>query len=68
MLGGFDLNLDRLLGRLAEGRADGARVRISTPLAGESEVAARSRLMSFAAMLDPPLAERWPVEWRANDG
>ena len=64
MLGGLDQNLDRLLGRLLEGRADGAFVRISTPL--DDEVLARGRLLSFAARLDPLFAERWPVEFRSN--
>lgn len=62
MLGGLDQNLDRLLGRLLDGRADGALVRISTPLTGTDPTAARSRLRSFAATLDPLIAARWPRE------
>lgn len=66
MVGGLDQNLDRLAGRLLDGRADGALVRLSTPLrAGEHE-AARSRLLSFARALDPLLAERWPRELAAS--
>lgn len=62
MLGGWDQNIDRFLGRLRHGRADGALIRISTPLIGEDEVTARSRLLAFARVLDPLVAERWPTE------
>lgn len=62
LLGGLDQNLDRLLGRLHDGRADGALVRLSTSLEGDDETAARSRLLGFAAALDPLLADRWPDE------
>jgi EpsI family protein len=62
LLGGMDQNLDRLVGRLLEGRADGALIRLSTPLAAGDEVAARGRLLAFAATLDPLLAARWPDE------
>lgn len=62
MLGGFDQNIDRIVGRIAHGRADGALVRLSTPIGRDGEVAARGRLMAFAAGLDPLLGEHWPVE------
>lgn len=62
MTGGLERNLDRLLGRLLDGRADGALVRLSTPLVGDDEVAARARLLGFAADLDPLIGERWPEE------
>ncbi len=62
MLGGLDQNIDRMIGRLFFGRADGALVRLSTALREEDEVGARSRLMSFAASVDPLIAERWPKE------
>lgn len=62
MLGGLDQNFDRMIGRLFFGRADGALVRLSTPFQAEDEVGARSRLMSFAASVDPLIAERWPKE------
>lgn len=69
LLGGLDQNVDRLLGRLLDGRADGALVRLSTPLAPGEEVAARGRLLGFAAELDPMLAARWPDEtFGAADG
>jgi EpsI family protein len=61
MVSGFEQNLDRLRGRLGAGRADGALVRLSTPLEGDEE-AARSRLIAFAIELDPLLAQRWPQE------
>jgi EpsI family protein len=66
ILGGLDQNLDRLEGRLFHGRADGALVRLSTVTDGSDDVAARSRLLAFARVLDPLLAERWPEETRAN--
>lgn len=62
MVTGLDQNLDRLWGRLLDGRADGALVRVSTPIDAGGEVLARTRLIGFAAALDPLLAERWPVE------
>ena len=62
MVGGLDQNLDRLLGRLFAGRADGALVRLSTRLRPGQEESARSRLLSFARVLDPLLGERWPRE------
>jgi len=66
MLGGWDQNVDRFVGRLADGRADGALVRISTPLSGSDEISARGRLLGFASVLDPLLAERWPTESEAS--
>jgi len=66
MLGGWDQNVDRFVGRLTDGRADGALIRISTPLNGEDEVSARGRLLGFASALDPLLAERWPTEFEAG--
>lgn len=63
IVGGLDQNLDRLVGRLVHGRADGALVRVSTPLRSpDDQVPARSRLFSFEVQLDPLLAEHWPVE------
>jgi EpsI family protein len=66
MIGGLDRNLDRLAGRLLDGRADGALIRVSTPLPDGDVVAARSRLQSFAAALDPQIAARWPEEHPAS--
>jgi EpsI family protein len=62
MLGGLDQNLDRIVGRLRHGRADGALVRVSTPLLPDGEIEARGRLMAFASALDPLLDGHWPVE------
>lgn len=62
MLGGLDQNLDRIVGRLAYGRADGALIRLSTPIDDEGEVAARGRLIAFASELDPVFAGHWPIE------
>lgn len=62
LVGGLDQNLDRLLGRLLDGRADGALIRLSTAIEPGEEVAARGRLLAFAAALDPLLAARWPSE------
>jgi EpsI family protein len=62
MLGGLDQNLDRLLGRLLDGRADGALVRVSAPLYHGGEVETRGKLLAFAAAIDPLLGERWPRE------
>jgi EpsI family protein len=62
IVGGWGQNIDRFVGRLTGGRADGALIRISTPLEEEDVVLARGRLMSFASSLDPLIAERWPLE------
>ena len=63
LLGGFDQTLDRLTGRLFEGRADGSLVRISTPITPADDlVSARSRLLRFAARIDRQLAAHWPDE------
>ena len=66
MLGGWDQNVDRFTGRLIDGRADGALVRISTRLKGDDEIGARGRLLGFASALDPLIAERWPTESEAG--
>lgn len=62
MLGGLDQNLDRLLGRLFGGRADGALVRLSTPMREPDPSLARARLIRLGAQLDAQLAARWPSE------
>jgi len=53
---------DRFVGRLAHGRADGAFVRISAPLAGLSTESVRARLFSFGNALDGELEQHWPDE------
>ncbi len=66
LLGTLDQTIDRMVGRLRTGRADGALVRISTALGAADEVDSRSRLLRFAAELDPQLARHWPVETPAR--
>ncbi|MCU0668066.1 MAG: EpsI family protein [Myxococcota bacterium] len=62
LLGGFDQTLDRLLGRLVGGRADGSLVRVSMPVRPGSEDLARTILRGFAADLDAQLGRHWPIE------
>lgn len=62
LLGAVDRSVDRLLGRLSQGRADGALIRLSTGLAGRDVVPARARLLGFAAQLEPALSRHWPSE------
>ncbi len=62
ILGGLDQNVDRFLGRLFDKRADGALIRISTPVIGDDTVAARGRLLSFGSLVDPVLGKHWPTE------
>ncbi len=67
MVGGLDQNLDRLAGRLFDGRADGALIRLSTPLDDPDELdAARRRLQNLAGVLDDQIAARWPDERPAS--
>lgn len=67
LLGGLDQNVDRLVGLMLSGRADGALVRLSTLVEGDDVVGARSRLQSFASLVDPLLRTHWPAEF-ACDG
>lgn len=62
ILGGLDQNVDRIVGRLVDGRADGALIRLSTPLRDDDETSARGRLLSFAQQFDPVLGRHWPDE------
>jgi len=62
LVGLFELNLDHALGRMLSGRADGALVRISTPIEDHDEVTARTRLLAFATALAPHIAKHWPDE------
>lgn len=62
-LGWRDQAVDRFLARLLTGRADGAVVRISTPVEEKREIeSARSRLLAFAAAADAALDPIWPIE------
>ena len=56
------LNVDHVIGNLSQGRADGALVRLSTPLTAIDRSAARHLLLSFARALEPELAKVWPAE------
>jgi EpsI family protein len=61
----LELSVDHLRGRLRDGRADGALIRISTPLSPD-EATARARLGDFASALAPMLSARWPNEFPAG--
>jgi EpsI family protein len=60
--GGIDFNLDRMLGRLLSGRADGAPMRVSTRFETDDITGARGRLMAFASAFDQLVDSRWSVE------
>lgn len=53
---------DRFVGRIVDGRADGAFVRISAPLDDLDEDSVRARLFRFGVALDAELAAHWPSE------
>lgn len=62
------LILDHAVGRLFDGRADGALVRISTPIDGsDGIVAARSRLTEFGTQFERKLGDHWPIEQAPTD-
>jgi len=61
------LLVDHFVGRLRAGRADGALVRLSTPLGRDEDIeTARRRLRVFAASLEPEIEARWPDEQRVS--
>ena len=62
LVGGFDQRFDQILGRLESGRADGALIRLSTPLGSGDDADARARLLALGRELDRQLAQYWPVE------
>jgi EpsI family protein len=62
----FELRVDHVIGQLTEGRADGALVRLSTPISDGDRIAARNRLLHFAAMLEGELETAWPEERRGS--
>ena len=62
MIGGVDQRLDQILGRLSQGRADGALIRLSTPLRADGETPARARLVALGDELERQLAQHWPIE------
>jgi len=65
MLGGLDQMVDQLMSRILTGRADGALVRLSTPVEGD-EFVARSRLLELGGHVDALLAEYWPEEHQGS--
>ena len=56
------LNWDHFAGRLSQGRADGALIRLSTIMTNGDIEEARARLNRFAALLEPELDAVWPEE------
>ena len=62
LVGGFDQRFDQILGRLESGRADGALIRLSTPLGSGGESEARARMLALGRELDRQLDQYWPVE------
>lgn len=62
MLGWVAQTADRMTGRLSTGRADGALVRVSTPLEEGKEAQARERLEAFVNRLETLLGDHWPAE------
>ena len=62
LVGGWDQAIDRLVGRVRDGRADGALVRVSAPIGDDGTEATRDRVSTFAAALDRELSNHWPVE------
>jgi EpsI family protein len=67
ILGGIDQNVDRMLGLLLDRRADGALIRISTPITEDDTTSSRGRLRAFARLLDPLLGEHWPTEFTCDE-
>jgi EpsI family protein len=62
LLGTWNVSVDQLESRVSTGRADGALVRLSTPVEEDDIEAARRRLVDFQRLLAPELAARWPSE------
>jgi len=58
---------DRLVRRVATGRADGAFVRLSSPVADDAVAAVRARLVAFGSAFDAELSTHWPRELRRQD-
>ncbi|MFI5319423.1 MAG: exosortase C-terminal domain/associated protein EpsI [Myxococcota bacterium] len=60
------LQLDHVVGKLRDGRGDGALVRLSTPLIGIDREAARGMLIAFSRQLESELGDVWPAEGAAT--
>lgn len=66
LTGGLALSLSHLRDRVLRGRADGALVRVSTPIEDGDAAAARALLAGFAAGIDRQIADHWPAEHRGG--
>lgn len=66
--GAVDQMLDRMVGRLFYGRADGSLVRVSTRIENGDRDSARSLLLAFDGSFDAVLAAHWPREAAENGG
>ena len=62
LLDNLDVSVDHFRGRVSDGRADGALVRLSTPIDEGGAEASRSRLVSFYRGIVPEISSRWPTE------
>jgi len=62
LLSRWSLGWDHLVGRLVAGRADGALVRLSTPMPPGELHAARARLLALDRRVEAALEEHWPRE------
>lgn len=62
LTGGLALSLSHLRDRVLRGRADGALVRVSTPILDADETAARALLSGFASAIDRQISAHWPAE------
>jgi hypothetical protein len=62
LLNAWEQAWDQIVARLRTDRADGSLVRLSADLEGSSVERERSRLLRFAAILEPQLADHWPTE------
>jgi len=63
---GLQQNLNRFWNRVANGRDDGAFVRLSADVVGDDAGPVKEQIQRFAAALMPQLAAHWPVEKEAD--
>jgi len=62
IVAGLGLSIDHLIGRVTSARADGALVRLSTPIREDGLLVSRAILVRLATEIDPELDGRWPAE------
>ena len=62
IVAGLGLSIDHLIGRFTSARADGALVRLSTPIREDDLLVSRAILARLAVEIDPRLDGRWPAE------